>query len=90
MSAMSAASGILGIQNSNNMTKTEAIDRLREVYAGAGDDTKAALEALIPELSESEDDRIRKWLIAELHHEHDMVETDSIHPEYAYKRKEML
>lgn len=51
-----------------------------------------AQKQVIPALdkTESEDERTLKWLIAELHHEHDMVETDSIHPEYAYKRKEML
>ena len=51
---------------------------------------KCVIEEIVPELAESEDERIRKWLVAELHHEHDMVETGIIHPEYADKRREML
>lgn len=56
MSAMFAASGIWGIQNSNNMTKEEAIGCLRQLYSDANAKNKAALESLIPELAENEDE----------------------------------
>lgn len=42
------------------MTKSEAIERLRQLYSDTNAENKAALECLIPELKESEDERIMK------------------------------
>lgn len=44
------------------MTREEAIEKLREWYF-LDDDKREVLETLIPELKESEDERIRKALI---------------------------
>ena len=70
----------------------EALKKAKRFHTPDSNNTnlKAVIENIFPELKESEDERIRKWLITELHHEHDMVETDSLHPENAYKRKEMI
>lgn len=61
MSAMSAASGIWGIQNSNNMTKEEAIKRIKAWNLDSDD--MEVLSAVIPELAESEEEDTRKELI---------------------------
>ena len=46
------------------MTKEEAIKVLKRVMPHQWEDTKEAIETLIPELKESEDERIRKGIIA--------------------------
>lgn len=43
------------------MTREEAINTVRNIYQT--DKEKEALEILIPQLAESEDERIRKWLV---------------------------
>lgn len=45
------------------MERSEAIEIVREYYPSSGKDLNEALETLIPELKESEDERIRKGLI---------------------------
>jgi len=45
------------------MERSEAIEIVREYYLSSGKDLNEALEILIPELKESEDERIRKRLI---------------------------
>lgn len=62
MSAMFAVCGIWGIQNSNNMTKEEAIRRIKAWNLDSDD--MEVLSVVIPELAESEDEKIRKAIIA--------------------------
>lgn len=45
------------------MERNEAIGRLRPLYSATNAENKAALECLIPELKESEDERIRKDIV---------------------------
>lgn len=44
------------------MERSEALEIVREYYPSSGKDLNKALETLIPELKESEDERIRKVL----------------------------
>ncbi len=41
----------------------EALERARNLYPGVHSHNKAMLEQIFPELAESEDERIRKWLV---------------------------
>lgn len=45
------------------MERNEAIEIVREYYPSSGKDLNEALETLIPELKESEDEKIRKIII---------------------------
>ena len=45
------------------MKRNEALEIVREYYPSSGKDLNEALETLIPELKESEDERIRKQLL---------------------------
>ena len=45
------------------MDRNEAIEIVREYYPSSGKDLNEALETLIPELKESEDERIWKQLL---------------------------
>ena len=56
------------------MGRNEAIESLRQLYSDASDADKAALECLIPELKESEGERIRKQ-IEQILIEHDWSAT---------------
>ena len=44
----------------------EALEMARNLYAGVHSHNKAMLEQIFPELRESEDERIRKWLIDDI------------------------
>ena len=48
------------------MTREEAINILRETHDNALFSVRTALETLAPELAESEDERIRKWIKKEI------------------------
>jgi len=73
MFAMSAANGIWDTQNLNSMTRDKAIELMRRFYFDASIENKAALECLIPELAECEDERIRKDLIGGLMWQRDNI-----------------
>ena len=45
------------------MKREEAIKEMREKLPWLTEDTKRLVEALIPELAESEDEKVRKWLL---------------------------
>ena len=48
------------------MERSEALEIVREYYPSSGKDLNEALETLVPELKESEDERIRKAIFQAL------------------------
>ena len=48
------------------MTREEAIKKIKKSWDFLGNDEKEILETLIPELQESEDEKIRKWIIDDI------------------------
>ena len=55
------------------MERSEAIEIVREYYPSSGKDLNEALETLVPELKESEDERIKKELIGFIQDEIDSI-----------------
>lgn len=48
------------------MTREEAIKKIKKSWDFLGNDEKEILETLIPELQESEDEKMRKWIIDDI------------------------
>ena len=68
------------------MKRSEAIEIVREYYPSSGKDLNEALETLIPELKESEDEIIRKALV-ELVRKHCVNETRCMMEEWLEKQR---
>lgn len=54
---------ILKTQRKRTMTRAEKLEEAKRLYETANADQRYVLESLFPELAESDDERIRKWLI---------------------------
>ena len=66
------------------MERNEAIESLRKLYSDTNAENKAALDYLIPELAESEDERIRKGLIKEFRNYYEMYDKSCGEPKWGF------